>query len=132
MDKLKIGLELLIKYMKKKYSQKSQTYNNDFFDLSCLIAWHIKKKLKINNKLFFMEKMNNQLCSVDFLSASSSANAATSSEPPATHQLLIIFNGFGEHMNIMKIKTPCSAINMSKNANGDIVVVSFVEAASFI
>lgn len=76
--------------------------------------------------------MSNQLCSDAFLSASSSANAATSNDPPATHQLLMIFNGFGKHMNIMKMKTPCSAINMSKNANGDIVVVSIVEAASFI
>lgn len=67
-----------------------------------------------------------------FCSASSSVNAATSSEPVATHQRLIIFNGFGEHINIMKMKTPCNAINTSKNANGDIVVASAGVVDSFM
>lgn len=57
-------------------------------------------------------------------SASSSVYAATSSEPVATHQRFIIRIGFGEHMNMIKMKTPCNAINTSKNANGDIVVAS--------
>lgn len=35
-------------------------------------------------------------------------------------------------MNIMKMKTPCNAINTSKNANGDIVVASAGVVASFM
>lgn len=54
-------------------------------------------------------------------------NAATSSDPFATHHRFKILSGLGEHMNMMKIKTPCNAINTSKNANGDMAAASFGE-----
>lgn len=66
-----------------------------------------------------------QFKTVCFLSASSSVNAATSSDPFATHHRFTILSGFGEHMNMIKIKTPCNAINTSKNANGDMAAASF-------
>lgn len=71
----------------------------------------------------------NQFRTLCFLSASSSVNAATSSDPVAIHQRFIIRNGFGAHMKMMKMKTPCNAIKTSKNANGD--MDDDIAAASF-
>lgn len=63
------------------------------------------------------------------LNSSSSVNpTVVSNVPVATHQRFIIFNGCGEQIKIIKINTPCSAINISKNANGDITVASATTA----
>lgn len=60
-----------------------------------------------------------------------SSEPLTSNEPFETHQRFISRNGVGEHTNIMNIKRPSSAINISKNANGDIESASFTSIVAF-
>lgn len=43
----------------------------------------------------------------------------------------MILSAVVEHTNMIKIKTPCNAISISKNANGDIVSVSLEMIAAF-
>lgn len=57
--------------------------------------------------------------------------AVHSKEPLEIHHRLIIHKGVGEQQKMTKMKTPCSAISISKKANGDIVSASFSISAAF-